>query len=282
MMSAAPISLQAVINDLGHLPAAPPVVMQLMEYLERDEIESKEIARLIAQDPVLAAKCLSLANSSMYAVQRRVTTIQDALVVIGQQAVGTMVSAMAVTERFQRLQIKGHDPRSFWLHSICTAFCARALAQHTRINPETAFVTGLIHDIGQLALAARFPEHFAAVIEYQRDKDCRMIDAEKRVLGFTHAQVGEAAAEVLKFAPEVARAVGGHHDPENHPASTMTSLIHVADVLGHVLNFAEVEDDLAPRIAEFALDRLGLDWAELKQVMAEVDAQRQNVKLFLN
>ncbi|MBV2235618.1 MAG: HDOD domain-containing protein [Sterolibacterium sp.] len=277
-----PITLQAVINDLGNLPAAPAVVMQLMDYLERDEVEGKEVARLIAQDPVLAAKCLSLANSSVYAVQRRVATIQDALVVVGQQALTAMVSAMAVTDRFQRLQIKGRDPRKFWLHSICTAFCARALARHTRINPETAFVTGLIHDIGQLALAARFPEHFAAVIEYQRDKDCRMIDAEKRVLGFTHAQVGEAAAEVMHFTPEVARAVGGHHDPEDHPASTLTSLIHVADVLGHVLDFAQDENDLAPRIAEYALDRLSLDWAALKQIMAEVAVQRQDADLFLN
>ncbi|KYC29085.1 putative domain HDIG-containing protein [Sterolibacterium denitrificans] len=277
-----PISLQAVINDLGNLPAAPAVVMQLMEYLERDEVEGKEVARLIAQDPVLAAKCLSLANSSVYAVQRRVSTIQDALVVVGQQAVAAMVSSMAVTERFQRLRIEGYDPRNFWLHSVCTAFSARALARYTRINPETAFVTGLIHDIGQLALAARFPEHFSAVLEYKRDKDCRTIDAEKRVLGFTHSQVGEAVAEELKFTPEVARAVAGHHEPEAHPASTLTSLIHVADVLGHTLEFAQDENDLAPRMAEFALDRLGLGWADLKQVMAEVDAQRQDADLFLH
>ena len=277
-----PLNLQSVIADLGNLPAAPAVVTQLVEYLEREEVDAKVVARMIAQDPVLAAKCLNLANSSVYGLQRRVSTIQDALAVVGQQAIGTMVSAMAVTGRFQRLDIPGYEPRIFWLHSVCTALCARALAQRTRVNPEGAFTAGLLHDIGKLVLAARFPDHFGAVLEYQRNEDCRMIDAEKRVLGFTHSQIGEAVAAEWKFAPEVARAVAWHHEPESHPASTLTSLIHIADVLGHTLSFMDDADDLAPRISEFALDRLCLDWSELKLVMAEVDGQRQDAELFFN
>ena len=234
-----------------------------------------------SRDPVLAARCLSLANSSVYGLQRRVASIPDALAVVGQQAVATMVSSMAVAGRFQQLQIPGYELRGFWLHSVCTALVARALAKHTRVNPETAFMAGLLHDIGKLVLAARFPEHFVGVIEHQRREDCRMLDAEKRTLGFSHSQIGEAVAESWKFAPEVARAVAGHHEPENHPASTLTSLIHVANVISHTLCFANDADDLAPRISEFAFDRLCLDWSDIKAVMAEVDAQRQDAELFL-
>lgn len=276
-----PINLQSVIADLGNLPAAPAVVTQLAECLGRDEVDPRTVARLIAQDPVLAAKCLSLANSSVYGLQRRVATIQDALSVVGQQAIATMVSSMAVAGRFQQLQIPGYELRNFWLHSVCTALVARALAKHSRVNPDTAFIAGLLHDIGKLALASRFPEHFSRVIEYQRREDIRAIDAEKKMLGFTHAQIGEAVAEEWKFSAEVARAVAGHHEPEAHPASTLTSLIHVANVLSHTLCFASDEDDLAPRISEFAFDRLCLDWSDVKAVMAEVDAQRQDAELFL-
>jgi putative nucleotidyltransferase with HDIG domain len=276
-----PLDLQSVIADLGNLPAAPAVVTQLAEYLGRDEVDPRTVARMVAQDPVLAAKCLSLANSSVYGLQRRVSTIQDALAVVGQQAIGSIVSAMAVAGRFQQLQIHGYELRDFWLHSVCTALVARALAKHTRVNPEAAFIAGLLHDIGKLALAARFPEHFAGVVEYQRREDCRPLDAEKKTLGFTHCEIGEAVAEEWKFSPEVARAVAGHHEPETHPASTLTSLVHVADVLAHALCFSSNDDDLVPRISEFAFDRLCLDWADIKVIMAEVDAQRQDAELFL-
>lgn len=277
-----PITLSAVIEDLGSLPSAPAVVTQLTEYFARDEVDSKVVAHLISQDPVMAAKCLALANSSVYGIQRRVSSIHDALSVVGLQAITTMVSSMAVAARFQQLKIPGYELRNFWLHSICTALSARALAKATRINPETAFTAGLLHDIGKLALAARFPEHFSAVLEYQKREDCRMFEAEKKILGFTHCQIGEAVAEKWRFSPEAARAVAGHHEPEDHPASTITSLIHIANVMGHVIGYMDDPDDLVPRISEFAYDRMGLDWSEIRAVMLEVDAQRQDAELFLN
>lgn len=277
-----PLSLSAVIDDLDNLPSAPAVVTQLTEYFGREEVDSKVVAHLISQDPALAAKCLALANSSVYGIQRRVSSINDALSVVGLQAITTMVSSMAVAARFQNLKIPGYELHNFWLHSICTALSARALAKVTRINPETAFTAGLLHDIGKLVLAARFPEHFSAVLEYQRHEDTRMFDAEKKILGFTHCQIGEAVAEKWRFSPEAMRAVAGHHEPEDHPASTITSLIHIANVMGHVIGYTNDPDDLVPRISEFAYDRMGLDWDEIRAVMIEVDAQRQDAELFLN
>lgn len=108
-----------------------------------------------------------------------------------------------------------------------------------------------------------------------------MVDAEKAVLGLTHAEIGSAVADAWKFAPEVARAVGGHHEPEAHPASTLTSLVHVANVLAHVLDFVDDDNALAPRLSEFALGRLCLDWPDLKQILDEVEAQRQEVSQIL-
>ena len=277
-----PLLLQTVIADFGALPAANETVTQLVDYLAQDEIEVSAVARMIARDPVLAAKSLRLANSSVYGLQRPVSTILDAVTVLGQQSISTMVTAMAVTGRFRSQQATGYDLRLFWLHNVATALSARALARYTRLNPESAFAAGLIHDIGTLVLATRFPEHFAAVLDYQREQDCRTIDAERKVLGFDHAAIGGALAQEWKFAPEVARAVAGHHEPEQHPASTLTSLIHLANVMAHVLNFAEDENDLVPRISEFACERLSLDWSDFKCAMAEVDGQRQDAELFFS
>lgn len=276
------LSLETVIADFGHLPASPDVVMKLLDYLKQDEVEADVVATMIAKDQVLAAKSLRLANSSFYGLQRRVATIHDAIVVLGQRTVSTMVTAMAITGRFQSLQVAGYDQRTFWLHNVGTALCARALAQRVKINPENAFTAGLLHDIGKLVLATRFPEDFASVLAYQTEKDCTMVEAERNLLGFDHAQIGAALAQQWKFATEIGEAVGGHHTPEDHLASPLTGLIHVANVMAHVLNFSGEENDLAPRISEVAWNRLGLSWGDFKHLMAEVSSQRQDADLLFN
>lgn len=276
------LSLETVIADFGHLPASPDVVMKLLDYLKQDEVEADIVATMISKDQVLAAKSLRLANSSFYGLQRRVATIHDAIVVLGQRTVSTMVTAMAITGRFQSLQVAGYDQRIFWMHNVGTALCARALAQRVKVNPENAFTAGLLHDIGKLVLATRFPEDFASVIAYQTKQDCTMVEAEQNLLGFDHTQVGAALARQWKFANEIGEAVGGHHTPEDHLASPLTSVIHLANIMAHVLNFSGDENDLTPRISEVAWSRLGLKWEDFKQLMAEVSAQRQDADLLFD
>ncbi|MBP9219308.1 MAG: HDOD domain-containing protein [Sterolibacterium sp.] len=276
-----PLTLQAVAADLVNLPAVPAVMTELVGYLQGEDIDAKKVAHLITRDPVLSARCVNLANSSVYGLNKRVSTIQDAITVIGQQAVSTMVSSLAVASRVAGMATHDHALKDIWIHSVCTALCARVLARHTRLNPETAFTTGLLHDIGKFVLAARFKEHYAQVLVHQRAEDCRMAKAEKAVLGFTHAEIGAQVADEWKFAPEVGRAVSGHHDPEQHPASTLTSLIHVANALAHVLQFVDDKEDLAPRLSEYALSRLSLEFDDLKAAMATVEEQRGDVKHFM-
>ena len=274
-----PITLGTVIGDFGNLPSAPEVVTQLAEYLRQEGADIAVLAKMISRDPILAAKMLRLANSPAYGVQRRVSNIHDAVVVLGHKSIETMITAMAVTGRFQAVQIPGYDQRRFWLHNVGTAICARLLAKCVGANTESAFTAGLIHDIGKLVLAVRFPEHYAAVLDHQRQMDCRLLDAERTVLGFEHSQVGEALATEWKFTAEISKAVSAHHTPEDHPASTLASLIHLADIMSHILNFAAEKNNLAPRFSEFAWDRINIDWKEFKVVLAEADAQRQDADL---
>ncbi len=276
------LTLEKVISDFGQLPAFPEAVMNLLDYLKQDEVDASHVAQMIAGDQVLVAKSLRIANSSFYGLQRQVATISDAIVVLGLRTVGTLVTAMAITSGFQSLQVAGYDQRAFWLHNGGTALCARALANQLAVNPESAFTAALIHDIGYLVLATRFPQHFARVIEYRNQNDCLMVEAEHEVLGFDHAQIGAALAQRWNFAADIGDAVAGHHAPEEQKASSLANLIHLADVMAHVLNFPGGEHDLVPRLSTVAWNRLGLDWQDFKHLMATVDAQRQDAEILLN
>lgn len=275
------LTLDMVMADFGRLPASPDVTMELLEYLQRDEIDASHLSHLICRDQTLAAKALRIANSSFYGLQCQVVTIHDAMVVLGLRAVHTMIMTAAIASRLKAIQPVGSDQHGFWLHSVGTALCAQALARKansgktgTIWNSEKAFTAGLLHDIGSLVLATRFPEQYAEVLAYRDANDCLIIEAEHDVLGFDHAQVGGALALNWKFAGELVEAVAWHHAPDEQPATSLSGLTHLADIMAHVLGFPDGENEQVPRLSVVAWNRFGLTWQDFKELMAEVDARR--------
>jgi len=281
------ITLQTVVADIDRLPALSQVVQDLLDYLNHPDVDVGQIAHRIARDPSLAARLLRVANSSFYGLQGGVATIADALVVLGLRAVRTLVTGAALASHFKHLA-KGCDGRAFWSHSAGSALCAQMLArelaaQNPRagINPENAFTAGLLHDIGWLILAARFPEAQQRVADYQAGKDCYRLEAEREVLGFDHAQIGAALAARWKFPAEIAAAIAGHHSPEDEPGGALVDLIHVADVMAHALEFPGGEDDRVPPLSSLVWDRLGLDWPSFVRLLGDVEDRRGEAELLL-
>jgi putative nucleotidyltransferase with HDIG domain len=280
------LTLDRVMADFGRLPASPDVTMELLDYLQREEVDAAHISHLICRDQTLAAKALRIANSSFYGLQCQVVTIHDAMVVLGLRAVHTLITTAAIAARMKAMQPAGCDQHGFWLHSVGTALCAQALARQansgktgTLWNSEKAFTAGLLHDIGSLVLAVRFPEHHAEVLAYRDANDCLIIEAEHEVLGFDHAQVGGALALNWKFSDEIVEAVAWHHTPEEQPASSLAGLTHLADIMAHALNFPGGENDQMPHLSAVAWNRFGLTWQDFKGMMAEVDARRSDTDI---
>ncbi|CAH1903742.1 HD family phosphohydrolase [Candidatus Nitrotoga sp. HW29] len=271
-----------VVADLDRLPALPEVVQDLINYLQRPEVDVGQVAYRIARDPALAAKLLRLANSSFYGLQRQVATIRDALTVLGLRAARTLVTGAAVMTHFQTLVVAGYDQRAFWLHSAGTSLCARALARELGANMENAFTAGLLHDIGRLILAARFPAKYRSVMAYRAEHDCYRIEAEQAVLGFEHTQIGAALAERWKFPAEIAEAIANHHNPMEISANSLVDLVHLADVMAYALEFSDSSDDLVPCLSDVAWNRLGIGWVEFKRLLGEVDAQRNEAEWILS
>ncbi len=275
------ITLSTVVADLDRLPALPEVVQDLLDYLQRPDVEVGQVAQRIARDPALAARLLRVANSSFYGLQTQVATIPDALVVLGLRAARTLVTGAALVAHFQTLAA-GEEQHAFWLHSAGCALCARVLARQAGVDTESAFTAALLHDIGRLILTARFPLESRRVAACRAAHDCHPIDAEHEVLGFDHAQIGAALAALWKFPAEIAAAIAGHHSPEDQARDSLASLVHVADVMAHALEFPGGEDDLVPPLSTVAWNRLGISWDEFRRLLGEVDAQREDAERALS
>ncbi len=284
-MSELPVlTLDTVLADIHLLPSLPAAVDALVVALSNDNISIDELAQGVAKDQALAARALRVANSAFYGLQHKVASIHEAIVVLGFRAVGSLVTAASVTGYFKPSPDSGFDLQRFWCHSFGAALCARALVRGlhpnpARLNPESGFTAGLLHDIGALMLATTHPAHYARVIAMSNEQGCRIQQAERHVLGFDHAAVGAALAVRWSFPPDIVLAVARHHEPESATGETLVDVAHAANALAYGL--AWHGDAGAPSwTLEATVDpavwrRLGLNEDSLHDVLDAIAPEHQ-------
>jgi putative nucleotidyltransferase with HDIG domain len=260
------VVLDDIIKRIHDLPSLSAVVVELLSSMEDEDVDVHVLGAKIAHDQALTAKTLRLANSSFYGMASKVTTIHQAISVLGFHSIRTLVSACAISASFPPGAGTGFDFKAFWRHSVATAVCAKLLAVRFKLNPETAFTAGLLHDIGTLVLATRFPAEYAQMLAYRARHDCYVLDAERAVFGVDHAATGSALAAHWKFPLTIQRAVAEHHSETCSGPLSLPLLVHAANVVAHGLDLSGQEDDLVPPMPQALWQALGLsddEWSAL-------------------
>jgi putative nucleotidyltransferase with HDIG domain len=268
-----PLTISDVVKNIRDLPSLPAVVVELLANLDQEDTGGKMLAEKISQDQALTAKTLRLANSSFYGMQRKVTTIQQAIAILGFNSVRTLVTAAGVIGNFSDDGSSGFDFKMFWRHSIGTALCAKSMGRVRQVNQDQAFMVGLLHDIGRLVLVTRSPHHYDAVVEYRMAKDCCLLEAERAVLDLDHTMVGRALAEHWKFPLMMQKAIEDHHVPGAQEPGSLVSIVHVADAIAHGLDLTGDEEDLVPPVVNAVWNSLDLDQEVLELVFREAEMQ---------
>lgn len=267
------ITLDALMDNIHRLPSLPAVVNELILALGNEGLSVDELAHGIEKDQALSARALRVANSPFYGMSKPISSIHDAIVVLGFRAVSSLVTTAALTEFFKTPSLSWFDQSTFWRHSLGAAVCGRKLAGRAGLDPEIGFTAGLLHDIGRLLLVVCCAKQYEAVAAWRDQNDAYLLDAEREVLGVTHAQAGEVLARHWHFAPEIQVAVASHHAPAAGAQASYADLAHVANVLAHSLDLARDPHALAPTLDESALARLGLDWSRLAAALPLIETE---------
>ncbi|MYN11099.1 HDOD domain-containing protein [Pseudoduganella aquatica] len=262
-------TMEDVARRVQDLPSLPAVVGELLACVGQEGLDLQVLAGKIALDQSLSAKTLRLANSSFYGMPSRVTTIQQAVAVLGVHNIRTLVTACSVTGSFRGMAGSSFDLPAFWRHSVATAACARALARPLRQNPDTAFIAGLLHDLGTLVLATRYPDEYAMLEAHRVQQDCSQSEAERAIFGFDHAGIGGALAARWQFPLQIQRAVARHHNTEELEAPSLALAIHLANAVAHGLDLAGREDEQAPPVGWPAWQAAALSDQVCQEVFAE-------------
>jgi putative nucleotidyltransferase with HDIG domain len=271
---------------IENLPTLPVIVQQVQKLIDNPNSNMSQIATIITRDQAIAARVVRLINSAYYGFGGKISSIQQAIMLLGLNTVKNLVIGVSVVKSFAETgEASIFDRQKFWLHSFACATCARQMAKPlNREEPEDFFMAGLLHDIGVLILDQFFHEEFVSIIQRVTKTKEELIAAERATIGLDHCEIGAFIAEKWKI-PEFLRiAIRLHHRPVFSQVGTeqvrrIVAAVHVADTIvsgrGITPGFPSASpiDDAALRLLGFknvALDEF-FEFAEseLKKVMAD-------------
>jgi HD-like signal output (HDOD) protein/two-component sensor histidine kinase len=217
---------------IARLPAMPQILIKLIEHLQADDLGMPELAALIANDPGMTSKILAVANSSAYHRSSRTVGLEQSLVALGTDVIKTLVISESVFQTFNNFPHSGStDLRGFWKNSLTAAVIARDLAKHMEYaQVEEAYLAGLLHNVGRLALLATAPKEYAFNFTARDDED--LCAVEQRTLQITHSEAGAWLIERWHLDSFLADSVLYHHEPSArlesaHPLIRIVRLAHL-------------------------------------------------------
>ena len=241
-----PRRVELILQQLEELPTLPAVATRVLQVTADEQASVQEIVSLIGSDAALTARILQLVHRADSPVRSETITLERAVVLLGFESLRSAVLAVSVFENFapHSNQLTQFSRADFWKHSLAVACCAELLAEaietsHGHPNgfrPAEAFVCGLLHDVGKIALDAILPKSFARVVEAADLLRGNIADVERTVIGLDHMVVGKRLAERWELPQIIRESVWLHNQvPEALPDSVkypqMINLITLADLI---------------------------------------------------
>jgi putative nucleotidyltransferase with HDIG domain len=257
-----PVSLDEIIKDIDNLVSLPSVGARVNKMVEDPSATAADIGKVISQDPALTARLLRVANSAFYGLSSQVNTVSRAVAVIGSKRVRDLVLATSTISAFEGIPNKLVSMENFWRHSLYCGTAAQILAEQRRIHdPETMFIAGLLHDIGQLVIFRKLPKEAKQVLmlSLEGPDDLELHKAEQQVLGFDHAQLGGALLRQWHFPESLIECAEFHHAPsqaKKYPKEA--ALIHIANCIATLAEIDSVTESDAPATDPAAWTTTGL------------------------
>lgn len=267
------ITLDEVLKQVKDLPSLPHIILKVVKMAAQPEVSAREIGQVIAQDPSFSVRLLKLANSSYYGSPKAISTITDAVAMLGHQSIRNM-ALIAATQDVLTREISGYDLEAgdLWRHSLACAYASEMLAVHCRYHEsEEAFVAGLLHDVGKVIIGVYVDGAIPRIQGYMAEHLCTFIEAERAILGFDHAEVGGRIASHWNLPSNLVQAISWHHQPvRNGKLFPLAGITHIANGLCLMAGIGLGADGLRSNIDSVAYAAFNLDDAKIDEIMARL------------
>jgi HD-like signal output (HDOD) protein len=271
------------LDLIENLPTLPVIVQQIQKLIENPKSNMSQIATIITRDQSIAARVVRLVNSAFYGIGTKISSIQQAIMLLGLNTVKNLVIGVSVVKIFESAQSSTiFDRQKFWLHTFACATGARLIAKNLNLDePEDFFMAGLLHDIGILVLDQFFHDEFIAILKEIVKTKSELTLVETSVLGLTHCEIGEVVANKWRIPGFLAMAIRHHHKPNFSELETennrfIAAAVHIADTTAYMRGI-NPGFPCTFTLYEPALQLLGLKSGAIEEIFDKVEIELKQV-----
>ena len=210
-----PVTALLDLVNQSEIRSIKSVITRLLNIMNDPRSTAKDLTDIIQVDPPLTAKVLKLANSAYFSPREKISEIKKAIIYIGFNNLKEILLSQKVVEIFKSEEtIEGYSRNQLWRHSVAVALMGKMIYRREFGLPgENVYAAGLMHDIGIIAIDQFLQDPFRKILHLSKEKRLPLSQAEKEVIGFTHADIGEAIGANWNLSPEITVPIGYHHSP---------------------------------------------------------------------
>ena len=279
-MSPWALTLDEVVRELEHLPAAPRVLPRLKQLLSDGNTAMSEVVEMVRLDPGIAARVLQFGNSAYFSHGLRCYTVEEAVGRVGYDQIYELVATAVASQVLVRpLETYGMEVDQLWENSIACALATEALAGHVGADRNIAYTIGLLHSIGMVAIDAWALRHQPGLRLTSKGLPLETCEAERAALGFHHAEAGATLLRLWAFPQVMSEPVRWQYLPNATAAHfQLAALLHTAKWLRSSVLHPELAQ---PRPVDALLGKLNLNNRHLDQLVVEVAARFKDINVQL-
>lgn len=262
-----------VVAKIGELPPIPAVILESMKLLNDPSSTVKKIQEQILLDQALTAFILKLANSALYGLRKEVSTVSYAINLMGYNTARSILIAYLSKNLYSS---KGNKliQSVLWKHSLSSAVFGKKIAEHLgKVDPEEAFISSLLHDIGKGVLLKNKTENFEEIVQLIYLENMNSTEAERKVLGFTHVEAGYVLMKNWRFSDTIVETVTYHHNLQEYNGNNLlVPIVSLANKMSHLNNytFDKREEEL------LELNILDISEADIEEISIKAIEQIEN------
>lgn len=270
-------TLAAVLQS-DELPTLPTVASEIITLTAREDTTLADIANLVSKDTGLSAKILKVSNSAFYSFPQQISSINQAVSILGINAVRSLVLS------FSFLSIKGGKKKvrfnfeQFWKNSLACAVASKLILERVKgADTEEIFICGLLQNLGELILATTFPDEYEKVLSNIEERHVNALDAEKEQFGTSHPTIGYEVAKIWGFPEVLLLPILHHHAPleykeRNEKIKETCKASYLSDLLISILH-SDTPQEFHKRFRKEAKNLLGLNDEDLEHILNEIHIQ---------
>ncbi|MFC1562528.1 HDOD domain-containing protein [candidate division KSB1 bacterium] len=280
------IKKKRIIEDIQSLPTLPVIVMKILECVDDPYSSADDLKDIIINDIAISSKVLSLANSAYYGYTKEIVDITRAVVVLGIETIidislsVSLNSILTPTTNCVAVSLE-----ELWKHSIATGEAARLCAgENLYPYKERAFLIGLIHDIGKIALYCFFPVEFNSAIENAQNEEQFIFDTENNEFGFSHNNAGTWLADKWNLPPTISVPILFHHQPQKAPDKFQKEavLAHLSDYIVKISKIGNSGDNnKLPELSPVVYSTLKIDEEQLNNLSQKLTELEPKIDSFM-